>query len=431
MRRKEWIAIFILVLTCVSAGCRAEGQAVDSSPIPVKVKAVETHSSKSGTRYSANITPRTQVELAFKVSGYIDGLHQVRGVDGRMRDLQDGDIVLKGTVLARVRQSDYQVKVKQAESQASEALSALDSSRSQLAEAHSSVEASKSQQAEATAAYERAKLDFDRAKNLFAAQSMTKSNFDAARAQFDMAEAKLAAAGSQVAMTEARETTARSQVEAAQARIKASKAVVEEATIPLQDTELKAPMDCIVLNKSVEVGTLVSAGKTGFTIADTSSVKAIFGVPDLMLENIKLGSPLDVTTEAMSNRKFRGQITAISPAADPKSRVFEVEVTIPNPDQSLKSGMIASLELVEGKPTQNVMVVPVSAIVRSKQNPDQYAVFVVDDKAGKQITRQRTVKLGEALGNTIVLLDGVSLNERVIISGATLVTDGQAILIVP
>ena len=86
--------------------------------VPVKVAVVELNTATSDTRYSATIIPRTQVELDFKVGGYVDALRKVRGVDGKLRDIQEGDLINVGTVLARVRQSDYQVKFREAESQA-------------------------------------------------------------------------------------------------------------------------------------------------------------------------------------------------------------------------------------------------------------------------------------------------------------------------
>ena len=101
-------------------------------PVPVKVAAVELNAASSGTRYSATIIPRTEVQLAFKVGGYVDALRKVRGVDG-----QDARYPGRRRSLtwARcwpgVRQSDYQVKFKEAESQASEARSGIDVSKAQ------------------------------------------------------------------------------------------------------------------------------------------------------------------------------------------------------------------------------------------------------------------------------------------------------------
>jgi RND family efflux transporter MFP subunit len=366
--------------------------AAETAPVAVKLKTVELSTPNRGVRYSANIEPQKQIELAFKVSGYVDRLMQARGVDGRLRDVQAGDRVAHGAELARVQPNEYAVKVKQAEAQTAEAKSSLDSGKAQLAEAHSSVASGKAQLAEAATAREKARLDFERAKTLFASQSMTKTDYDAARAQFDAAEAKHAAAQSQVAMLEAKTSVANAQIEMLNARINSAEARI---------------------------------------IADLSSVKAVFGVPDLTVGKLKLGSTLMVTTESLPGHEFQGQITSIAPAADPKSRVFEIEVTIRNPQQLLKSGMIASLEVAAATQAPPVTVVPVSAVVRARNNAEQYAVFVVDERGGKQIARVRLVKLGEALGNTIVVLEGVSAGERIITTGATQALDGQVVQVIP
>src|SRR5262245_38621137 len=105
-------------------GCREKSSAAEPTPTPVKVKTVEMNPEGKGVRYSANIEPMKQVELAFKISGYVDRILQARGVDGRLRDAQAGDVVTKGTVLASVRQGEFAARVSQAESQASEARSA-------------------------------------------------------------------------------------------------------------------------------------------------------------------------------------------------------------------------------------------------------------------------------------------------------------------
>jgi multidrug efflux system membrane fusion protein len=422
-----------LLLGCalLGASCSRKSEAAVAPPVAVKVKAVETNSSSRGVRYSANIEPAKQVDLAFKVSGYLDRILQVRGVDGRMRDVQAGDIVAKGTVLARVRQSEYAVKVSQSQSQVAEAKSSLDSSHAQYAEAKSAVAASQSQQAEAEAAFAKAQLDFERAKNLFASQSMTKADYDAAKLQYESAEAKHAAARSQVAMYEAKANAAKAQIETVRAKVSGSEAAVASAVIPLQDTALRAPMDGIVLQRNVESGALVSPGQAGFVLADVSSVKAVFGVPDLTVGKLKLGGTLTVTTESLPGAEFQGQITRIAPAADAKSRVFTIEVTIANPRRALKAGMIASLEVAAEQAQEPVTVVPVSAIVRAANGAESYAVFVVEETGSRTVARSRPVKLGEAFGNTIAVLEGVHVGERVITTGATLTMDGQTVQVIP
>ncbi|MFN7927482.1 MAG: efflux RND transporter periplasmic adaptor subunit [Blastocatellia bacterium] len=403
--------------------------AAEVPAVAVKVSAVETTTLSNAARYSASIKPDAQVELAFNLGGYLVQLHQVRGVDGKLRDVQEGDVVAKGTVLARLRQNDYAVRVNQADAQAAEAKSALDASKAQLTEASSAIAASKAQLAEVEAAYEKARLDLERAKTRFASQSLTKPEHDAAQAQFDTARAKRDAARSQVALYEAKANAANAQIEAARARVEGAQARGVEARIPLADTALKAPLHAVVLQRMVEVGSLIAPGRPGFVLADTTKVKAVFGVPDSTLAKLKPGSFLTLTTEALPGAEFRGQITRIAPAADAQSRVFEVAVTIPNPRQQLKVGMIASLEIAAAR--EEVLVVPVSAIVRAKDKSASYAVFVVEEHNGKATARTRTIKPGAALGNTIVVLDGVKPGERVITTGTTLVLDRQAVQVIP
>lgn len=430
-RQARFLLFVFCLLPFAFSGCGGKTATAETAPVAVKVKTVEANTASKGVRYAANIRPLKQVELAFKVGGYVERIAQARGVDGRLRDLQPGDIVTKGQVLARVRQSEYAVKVNQAQTQVAESKSSLEASQAQHAEAQSSIQSGKAQLAEADAALEKARLDFDRAQSLFASQSYTKANYDAAKTQFEAATAKRHVAQSQVAMLEAKESAAETQIDIVKARINRAEAVVTEATIPLQDTALRAPINGVVLQRDVEVGALIAAGKPAFIIADLAAVKAIFGVPDLTVGKLKPGSTLTVTTEALPGVELHGQITGIAPAADAKSRVFDVEVTIPNPRGWLKGGMIAALEVAATTLPQPVTVVPVAAIVRAKDKPDQYAVFVVEERGGQQIARSRTVTLGEALGNTMVVLEGVSVGERVITSGATLALDGQAVQIIP
>jgi RND family efflux transporter MFP subunit len=429
--RSQLLIVALCFAPFAFSGCREKTAAAEQPLTAVKIKTVESNPVSRGMRFSAGIEPARQVELAFKVSGYVDQLHQVRGVNGRMRDVQAGDRVAKGTALARLRQSEFSVKLSQAQSQASEVKSALEATRAQHAESQSAIASGKAQLAETQAAMEKARLDLERARNLFSTQSLTKADFDAAKSQYEAVEARQAAAQSQVAMLEAKERAAGAQIQAQQARVQSSQAMITEASIPLQDASLRAPMDGVILDRSVETGALVSPGKTGFVIADLTTVKAMFGASDLMARKLKLGAELIVTTESLAGVEFHGRITRISPSADPKSRVFEIEVSIPNPNQALKAGMIASIEIPAAHSTEAVNAVPVSAVVRDRRRPDQYAVFVVEEKGGHAVARSRVVKLGKAFGNMIAVEEGVGPGERVITTGASLVLDGQQVQVIP
>jgi RND family efflux transporter MFP subunit len=225
--------------------------------------------------------------------------------------------------------------------------------------------------------------------------------------------------------------TAKYQIGAAESRLKTMEATVYTASIPLGDAQLRAPLSAVVIERKIEVGQLVSTGTPAFVLADLSSVKAAFGVPDLALQNFKLGDTLTMTTDAVPGTEFTGQVSRISAAADSSSRVFDVEVTIPNPQGLLKPGMIAAMTVNEPGATKEFPVVPLTAVTRAKVDPNAYAVMVVEAVNGKHIARLRNVTLGESYGNAVAVNSGVKPGEIVITTGVSQVADGEEVHVMP
>jgi multidrug efflux system membrane fusion protein len=368
----RWDGIFVLALLAVAAlSSSCSHETTTTPPTPVRVTSVGTFEGGGGIRYSANINAFTQVTLSFKSAGYVDNIAQRRGADGRIRVLQLGDRVTRDEVLAHIREADYLDKVNSA----------------------------KAQVAQSQAAYDKSQLDFERASKLLSSDSLTKAQYDSAKAPFDSNAAELANA----------------------------KANLELAST---DCSLRSPINGWVVERDVEIGALAATGTQAFIVADTHLVKAVFGVPDTTVQSAKLGTPQTVTTSSLPG-EFHGKITAVSPSADPKSRVFSVEVTIPNGDNRLKPGMVATLSLGAGKIEQPTTVVPLSAIIRSSKHADDFAVFVIEDQRGKSFAHERVVEIGDTLGNMISVTQGLRVGESVVVVGGTQIKDGDEIRVIP
>jgi multidrug efflux system membrane fusion protein len=259
--------------------------------------------------------------------------------------------------------------------------------------------------AEGEAALRKASLDLERAKTLFAADSLIKPDLDSAQASFDQA----------------------------QARVTSAKAEIELALSALRDCALVAPATGVLLERKIEVGALVGVGTVGFVLGDVSAVKARFGIPDAAIGTVKLGETIDVLVDAVAETTFKGRITSLAPTADPQSRVFDVEVTIPNQDGRLRPGMIGTVALglppVEER--QQPLTVPLSAVIKSDIDADKYALMVVERQGDSDIARLRNVELGEVMGNGVAVTRGVTTGERVIVTGANLLADGDPIRMIP
>jgi multidrug efflux system membrane fusion protein len=343
-------------------GCRPEAPA-EAPPLPVTITKVAGASDAGGPRYSASLVPDVQVDVAFKVNGYVEEILQVRGADGRLRNLQDGDYVARGTVLARVRTREY-----------------LDA------------------QTQAAAGLTRSKADFGRIAQLYENRSVSKADYDAAYARFQ-----------------------------------ADQAEHDRATQALNDCALVAPLDGYVLGRSVEIGSLVAPGAPAFSIGNLRSVKVVFGVPDVVVATLRPGVAQRVTVEAVPGRNFQGRYTRISPSADASSRMFQAEVTIPNPQGELKPGMIAALELTTGQAAapKPAMLIPLNAVIRPPGSDTGYAVFVVEAQGATELARLRSIEPGDISGNLIQVRRGLQGGERVIVRGATLAVDSRPVRIIP
>jgi RND family efflux transporter MFP subunit len=250
------------------------------------------------------------------------------------------------------------------------------------------------QMSDADAGLQQAQADYERASQLYENRSVSKAEYDAAYARYT-----------------------------------AGRARQSQAAISLSDATLRSPIDGVILRRAVEVGSLAGPSAPAFTVADTRIVKVVFGVPDVVVAGLKLGERLAIQAEAMPGEVLQGRITRISPSADPNSRVFEVEAALPNPDSRMKVGMLATLRLGDGAPDVGVFV-PLASVVRPAGDSAGYAVYVVRDSAGPT-ARLRRVSLGEVSGNQIAVREGLAQGERVIVRGATIVADGQAVRVTP
>src|SRR5262249_34219836 len=140
-------SLFLLTLL---AACSHEDRKGEKRVTPVRVATVENFTPKIGERYSASIEPDRQATLTFRVSGFVQQLHQIRAADGHLRFFEPGDMVAAGTLLARLRQEDYEIQVKQAQGQ--------------LEAARENERAARAQLGQVQAASTRADADFVRAK---------------------------------------------------------------------------------------------------------------------------------------------------------------------------------------------------------------------------------------------------------------------------
>ena len=339
------LRVFLVGAAMFLASCSKQKQV---EPVVQVVRAGVVEEIRPGPeeRYSVSIEPFEKVDLAFKSGGIVAGILQVRGADGRMRNVQAGDKVARNAELAQVRPLDYQHALEQAEAQHAQA-------QAQFAQAKAQWAQSQAELARARANFNTAQVEYVRTTNLFQSASLVKQQYDEAKGRYEADSAAVAAAEEGVKAAE-------DGVKAAENGVAKAAAAVKEAKLSLQDTTLNAPFAGWITARNVDRGSLVDGKTIGFTIEDTHLVKAAFAVPDFTLAGIRRGQKQSVLLEPL-RRTAAGVVTSISPQADPQSRVFTIEVTLDNPREDIRPGMIGSLILGQTRDSRPRLVVPLTA----------------------------------------------------------------------
>ncbi|MBW9063260.1 secretion protein HlyD [Rhizobium herbae] len=286
-----------------------------------------------------------QVSLGFRVNGRLSEV----AVD-------EGDAVKRGAVLARLDARPYDYAVRSAEANAAALRATLDKLKAgprptEIAQTRANYNAS-------VAELRNAELELTRAEQLRPRGTISQSAFDQATAAKAMAAARAEAARQALNLIE--EGTRAEDIATAAAQLQAAEAALASARTSLEDTELRAPNDGVILSRVRETGAIVAPADSVFVLSLTEPVwvRAYVAEPDL--GRIHPGMKVKVTSDTRPNDAYEGTIGFISPVAEftPKSvetaelrtdLVYRLRIVIDKPGADLRQGMPVTVRLPLGE----------------------------------------------------------------------------------
>lgn len=190
----------------------------------------------------------------------------------------------------------------------------------------------------------------------------------------------------------------------------------------LAKTRIAAPFAGIVGLRSISVGDYVTPGRDMVTLASIDPIKVDFRVPELFLDRLAVGLPIEVGVDAFPDRRFTGEVYAIDPVVDINGRAVQLRARIANDDGLLKPGLFARVSL-ELETRKDAVMVPESALV--PQGGDKY-VYLVEDGTAK-LTR---VEIGARMPGRVEIVSGVAAGATVVTAGQLRLRDGARVNIV-
>lgn len=244
------------------------------------------------------------------------------------------------------------------------------------------------QLAQAKIQYQVAKDNYDRLKPLYESGSISQSQFDQVKAAYETAE--------------------------------------KTYQLLLANTQFRAPFSGVVTAKRLNEGEvfLLAPGGVGaptiVSLMQINPLKLILNVSESNLKDVKLNQTVEIKSDIFPDESFRGTISRINPAINPSSRTFEVEVKIPNPNETLKPGMYVRAKILIGK-TEGIIVNRSAAL--KQLGSTAYYGFIVKDNTAKRVE----LTLGKEFDSLVEITSGLNEGDYLVTRGQGLLKDGSKV----
>jgi RND family efflux transporter MFP subunit len=291
-----------------------------------------------------------------------------------------GDIVKQGQILARIDAAQTQRQISEAEAQ---------------------VRSAEAAQQRARAAREGARIELDRGQKLVREKVMSQQEVDTLESRVRVLTAEEGAADAQRGQARARVSVLQQQA---------------------KETKLLAPFDGAVAERFLDAGSLVTPGVKVLRVVKSGPLRVRFRAPERDLGRIKKGMTVEITVQATAEKRFLGKVTRISAEVSRTDRSSAVEAELDAEYEVLRAGMYAEVFLTLGK-LDDAVVVPSAALTeRDGKNGGDPGVYVVKDR----VAHFRPVKILGTSGE-FTAVDGVALGDEVVTLGHDSLRDGSTV----
>jgi RND family efflux transporter MFP subunit len=352
--------LFSLLPLVILASCSDENK-IEEKIRPVRYMEVTTGGSRSVRVFTGTAKTGIESKLSFKVMGTIKNIN-----------VKVGDFVNKGDVIAELDDTDYKIKVKEAEAGL--------------------------RQAESQALNK--KNNYERVKTLYETNSIAKGELDGARAQY----------------------------ESATASVEGMRSTLEYALLRLSYTHLLAPVSGSIAVCNSENNENVQIGQTIAILIVGSDMEIELGIPENVINRINSGMNVSIAFPSLNNI-FNGVVSEVSPSIDVNSSTYPVNIKILNPTINVKSGMAANVSFNFGSSSsKEFLVVPIAAVGEDSEGSFVFLVESADDGNIATIKKQH-IQIGELTSDGFEVINGLSLNQRVATAGLQSLLDGQKVRI--
>jgi multidrug efflux system membrane fusion protein len=411
-RRASRTLPLTLALALVAGGCSRPAPPSPTVIRPVKTRLVSAGEDTRARTFSGRVEASNKVELAFQVGGILVSL-----------PVREGQKVAKGEVVAQLRQDEFQARLTTLQSQ-------LDGSRAALQALQAGVRPEErlrleAQVRSAEATLVNARTESARFAQLFRTRAVSAQENDRVQTAYRVAQEDFKAARQMLEQgTIAREED----IQAKEAEVRGLESRVVEANLQLSDSTLRAPYDGVIAQRFVEQGQNIRPLQPIVKFQDVDEVTIVLDIPEVvMASDIRSSEVVQMTAEFASapGLRFPVHMKEVAQRADPVTQTFAVRVAMKAPAEvNLLPGMTATVNLAYRRAgvlgSRNL--VPVSAVFKDTSGKSMAWVL------GPELTvSARAVKVGQAAGDRIEILEGLEPGDRIVTAGVNSLREGMKV----
>ena len=240
------------------------------------------------------------------------------------------------------------------------------------------------------------------------------------------------------------EAISKSDYDAAVSEAAAAKAAVAAQAAKLAQKDIRAPFAGLLGIRRVNVGQYLGAGTAIVTLQSLDPIDIDFTLPEQYIGQAQPGYKVAISVDAYPGQTFSGEVLAVEPRVEEKTRNFGVRARLPNPDMKLRAGQFGRVQLnLPG--LRKLLVLPRTAVsydsygtsvfvvVKKKEDPSAPKPQAMPGAPSGPTTdlevEQRFVKVGEARGDFVAVVDGLKIGDQVATSGLLKLRNHQPVII--
>jgi membrane fusion protein (multidrug efflux system) len=259
---------------------------------------------------------------------------------------------------------------------------------------------------------------------------------DTASEDAQLASAEATAALAKASLTRVKKLnkqnlTSQDALETAEAKVKETVAQANNVRALIAKKTIQAPFSGRLGLRPVNLGQILREGDAIVSLQTLDPIYVDFSVPQKELSRLEPGLELQVNVDAAPEETFIGKITALNPDVDLATRSVRVRAKVANPDEVLRAGMFAKATVIMPEKKTVLPVIATAIAYATFGN----SVFVIDEQTNEQsgeterVLRQQFVRLGQARGDFIDVIEGLKPGESVVTSGVFKLRSGMKVII--